>query len=75
MDDPLKFPPGANVNFQDAHGQTVMHEVALHWPVSLAQHFLKHDADLNHADLYGRTPLHVACSVNCPEMVKVNESY
>jgi len=61
---------GANVNYTDAHGQSVLHEVALRWPIEVAEFLYDHGAELNRCDNFGRTPLHVAASVDHPDMVK-----
>ncbi|XP_065663244.1 uncharacterized protein LOC100201352 isoform X4 [Hydra vulgaris] len=61
---------GADVNYADDFGQTVMHEAALRWPLEVAQFLFDHHANLNKTDNYGRTPLHVAASVNYSAMVK-----
>lgn len=61
---------GADVNFTDRYGQTVMHEVARIWHVDVARFILENGGDLNKRDKYGRTPLHVAAAVDYPEMVE-----
>lgn len=60
---------GANLNFPDRYGQTVMHEIARAWHTDVAQFALLRGADVNRADKYGRTPLHLAAAVNYAEMV------
>lgn len=37
--------------------------------MDVAKFLLEHDADVNLADKYGRTPLHVAAAVDYPQMV------
>ena len=44
-------------------------QVARAWHVDVAQFLLDHKANINKADNYGRTPLHVAAAVDYPEMV------
>lgn len=61
---------GADVNFTDRFGQTVMHEVARIWHVDVARFILENGGDVNKSDEYGRTPLHVAAAVDYPEMVE-----
>ena len=61
---------GADLNFTDRHGQTIMHEVARIWHVDVAKFILENGGDVNKADDYGRTPLHVAAAVDYPEMVE-----
>ena len=41
----------------------------LRWPLEVAEFVLQHGADLNKGDKFGRTPLHVAASVNSAEMI------
>lgn len=60
---------GASVNTADRHGQTLMHEAARQWDLSVAKLLLERGASINQADKYGRTPLHVAAAVDYPEMV------
>ena len=40
------------------------------WHVDLAGWITTHGAKVNNADNFGRTPLHLAASADCPEMVK-----
>ena len=61
---------GADVNFTDRHGQTVLHEVARIWHVDVARFVLENGGDVNRADDYGRTALHVAAAVDYAEMVE-----
>lgn len=61
---------GADINFTDRHGQTVMHEVARIWHVDVARFVLENGGDVNKNDEFGRTPLHVAAAVDYPEMVE-----
>ena len=39
------------------------------WHVDVARYIVEHGANLNQADNYGRTPLHVAAAVDYAEMV------
>ena len=41
------------------------------WHRDVGLFLLEHGADPNKADLYGRTPLHVAAAVDYPEMVNL----
>ena len=61
---------GADINVTDIYGQTIMHEVAREWSVGVAQACLERFADIDKADKYGRSPLHLACAVNYPEMIE-----
>ena len=61
---------GADLNFMDRYGQTVLHEVARIWHVDVAKFVLENGGDVNSADDYGRTPVHVAAAVDYPEMVE-----
>lgn len=61
---------GADVNFTDRHGQTVLHEVARIWHVDVAKFIIENGGDVNKTDYYGRSPLHVAAAVDYPEMVE-----
>lgn len=60
---------GADINFSDKHGQTMMHEISRAWHHDVAKFAIQHNADVNKADLYGRTPLHLAAAVDYDEMV------
>ncbi|XP_069752421.1 uncharacterized protein [Narcine bancroftii] len=60
---------GADVNFSDKEGHTVLHEVARNWNVDVAQFLLERGADVNRQDIFGRTPLHVAAATNNVEMI------
>jgi len=44
-------------------------QIVLRWPLEVAEFMFDHGADLNKGDKYGRTPLHVAASVNSAEMI------
>lgn len=61
---------GADLNFPDRYGQTILHEVARIWHVDVAKFALENGGVVNKADNYGRTPLHVAAAVDYPEMVE-----
>lgn len=41
------------------------------WHPDVARWLIEHKADVNKADLFGRTPLHVAAAVDSPEMVNL----
>lgn len=60
---------GADVNFSDKHGQTVLHEVSRAWHPDVALFAIQHHANLNKSDSFGRTPLHLAAAVDYDEMV------
>ena len=61
---------GADINFGDRHGQTMIHEVARGWHTDVMKFAILHGADLNKADHFGRTPLHLASAMNYAEMVE-----
>ena len=60
---------GADINFSDIHGQTIMHEISRAWHPDVALFAIQHHANVNKSDLYGRTPLHLAAAVDYVEMV------
>ena len=61
---------GADINFPDKHGQTVLHEIARGWHPDVAKFALQHGADVNKADGHGRTPLHLAAAVDYDDMLE-----
>ena len=44
--------------------------MALRWPIEVAEFLVEKGANVNAADDFGRTPLHVATSVDFPDMVR-----
>ena len=60
---------GANINFTDKHGQTILHEIARAWHMDVAKFLLTHGSDINKGDKKGRTPLHLAVSVGYTDMI------
>lgn len=46
-------------------------QVSRTWHIDVAKFLLELGADVNQADKYGRTPLHVAAAVDYPEMVEI----
>ena len=60
---------GADINFTDKHGQTILHEIARAWHSDVGKFLLSHGADINKGDKFGRTPLHLAASVGYTEMI------
>lgn len=61
---------GADVNFPDKHGQTIMHEISRGWHIDVAKFAIQHGADINKSDFHGRTPLHLAGAVDYDDMVE-----
>jgi len=61
---------GADINFSDKHGQTVMHEISRGWHCDVAKFAIQHGADVNKADHHGRSPLHLAAAVDYDDMVE-----
>ena len=61
---------GADINFSDSHGQTILHEVSRAWHTDVAQFAIQYNANVNKSDVYGRTPLHLAAAVDYDEMVE-----
>ena len=61
---------GADINFSDRYGQTILHEIARGWHPDVAKFAIQHGADINQGDYFGRTPLHLTSAVNYPEMVE-----
>lgn len=45
-------------------------QVARAWHTDVAKFLLEHGAQIDHADNFGRTALHVAAAVDYPEMVR-----
>lgn len=46
-------------------------QVCRTWHIDVAKFLLELGANVNQADKYGRTPLHVAAAVDYPEMVEI----
>uniref|UniRef100_A0A7M5WS19 Ion transport domain-containing protein n=1 Tax=Clytia hemisphaerica TaxID=252671 RepID=A0A7M5WS19_9CNID len=61
---------GADINFPDKHGQTVLHEISRGWHPDVARFAIEHGADLNKCDSFGRTSLHLAAAVDYDDMVQ-----
>ena len=47
-----------------------MHRLAMRGDYNTAKELLEHGMDPNHLDVRGRTPLHIACEENWPEIAK-----
>ena len=62
---------GASFNYPDVYGQSIFFAVVRDWHTDVALFAIKNGADVNHADKYGRTPLHLAAAINYPEMVEL----
>lgn len=60
---------GASFNYPDVYGQSIFFAVVRDWNTDVAEFAMEKDADINHRDKYGRTPLHLAAAVNYAEMV------
>ena len=65
------FSLGASFNYPDVYGQSIFFAVVRDWHTDVALFAIKNGADVNHADKYGRTPLHLAAAINYPEMVEL----
>ena len=61
---------GADINFTDKHGQTIMHEISRGWHPDVAKFAIQHGTDVNKPDGHGRTPLHLAAAVDYDDMVE-----
>ena len=64
------FSTGADVNFQDKHGQSIMHEIARAWHPNVLKFIIEKGGDINKADYFGRSPLHLAAAMNYADMVE-----
>ena len=64
------FSSGADVNFQDKHGQTIMHEIARAWHPNVMKFIIEKGGDINKADCFGRSPLHLAAAMDYADMVE-----
>jgi len=62
---------GADINFTDKYGQTILHEAAREWHPDVSLFLLKRKANINATDNFGRTPLHVAAATDYKEMVQI----
>ena len=61
---------GADINFADKYGQTIMHEISRAWHPDVALFAIQQNANANKRDVYGRTPLHLAAAFDYDEMVE-----
>ncbi len=48
----------------------MLHAIARDWHVDVVKYALEHGANINKADVFGRTPLHLAAAVDYHEMVE-----
>lgn len=46
-------------------------QVARTWHADVAVFLIENNADVNRADMFGRTPLHVAAIVDYPELIEI----
>ena len=58
------------INYQDQHGQTLLHAIVRDWHPDVAVFALRNNANVNAQDKNGRTPLHLAAALNCVDMVR-----
>ncbi|XP_028398324.1 uncharacterized protein LOC114521948 [Dendronephthya gigantea] len=61
---------GADINCMDPTRQTIFHEVSRSWNTDVAKFLVDQGANVNHQDMYGRSPLHVAAAVDYASMVE-----
>lgn len=61
---------GADINFCDKYGQTILHEVARSWHTDVAKFLIGSGAAVNQSDKYGRTALHLCAAVGYVEMIE-----
>lgn len=61
---------GADINFCDKYGQTILHEVARSWHTDVAKFLIGSGAAINQSDKYGRTALHLCAAVGYVEMIE-----
>ena len=61
---------GADINFSDKHGQTILHEISRGWHPDVAKFAIENGADINKCDTFGRTALHLAAAVDYDDMVQ-----
>ena len=62
---------GASFNYPDVYGQSIFFAVIRDWHTDVARFAINRGADVNHADKYGRTPLHLVAAINYAEMLEV----
>ncbi|XP_077991342.1 uncharacterized protein LOC144445606 [Glandiceps talaboti] len=61
----------ADINCEDEHGQTVLHETTARYSVDLVKFLISKGADINKYDKSNRKPIHVAAAFNQLETLKV----
>ena len=58
------------MNCTDRYGQTVLHAAARDWHPDVARLLIDNGAEVNKADMYGRSPVYIAASLDYEEMVE-----
>lgn len=62
---------GANFNFSDQFGQTILHAAVRDWHPDVAKYLIREGADVNIEDDFGRTPLHLAAALDYSEIIEL----
>lgn len=62
---------GDDIDAVDDYGRNALHYAANNFFLDVAEELIANNIDVNHKDVAGETPLHLACCRNHPEMVEL----
>ena len=62
---------GDDIDAVDDYGRNALHYAANSFFLDVAEELIANNIDVNHKDVTGETPLHLACCNNHPEMVEL----